>query len=248
MSHHKSSGRAVIYFPDGCVYLGPWKSAEARGNYDRIIAEWLANGRRAPRPASSGMTVGEIMAAYLEHCQNYSKHADGTPTSEVDNMRQVLRVVRKLYSKRIAAEFGPLALKAVREEMMRMGWCRTNINRAINRVKGMFQWATANEMLAASVYHGLQTVAGLRAGRSEARESDPVKPVSEEHVYNTLRYLSRTVAAMVKLQLLTGMRPGEVCTMRSDEIDRTSEIWIYRPLQHKTLYHGHLREIAIRPR
>jgi integrase len=55
----------------------------------------------------------------------------------------------------------------------------------------------------------------------------------------TLPFLSRQVKAMVELQLLTGMRPREVCAMRSRNIDPRGEVWIYRPLQHKNTHHGH---------
>ena len=56
----------------------------------------------------------------------------------------------------------------------------------------------------------LLAVAGLKKGRSEARETDPVKPVSEEFVQMIKPHVSRQVWAIVELQLLSGMRSGEV--------------------------------------
>jgi integrase len=41
------------------------------------------------------------------------------------------------------------------------------------------------------------------------------------------------IAAMIELQRLTGMRPDEVTIMRPCDIDRTSEIWLYQPHDHK---------------
>ena len=56
---HKRSGLAVVTLPDGFgrrrdVQLGKYDSPESRAEYDRVIAEWLANGRRfvKPGPAS----------------------------------------------------------------------------------------------------------------------------------------------------------------------------------------------------
>ena len=40
-------------------------------------------------------------------------------------------------------------------------------------------------------------------------------------------------------------RPGEVCSMKAGEIDRTGEVWQYRPAQHKTAHHGKQRVIFI---
>ena len=51
-------------------------------------------------------------------------NTDGTPTSEVDNLRQALRPLRKLYEETPAADFGPKSLKAVRGEMIRALWAQ----------------------------------------------------------------------------------------------------------------------------
>jgi hypothetical protein len=60
------------------------------------------------------------------------------------------------------------------------------------------------------VYQALRAVPGLPKGRGAARETDPVTPPPEGHVEAALPFLRPPVAAMVKLQLYTGMRPGEV--------------------------------------
>ncbi len=66
-------------------------------------------------------------------------------------------------------------------------------------------------------YQGLTTVAGLREGRTEAREKLPVGPVADEVVERTLPLLSPTVTTMVRVQRLSGMRPQEVILMRARE-------------------------------
>ena len=95
--------------------------------------------------------------------------------------------------------------------MVDAGMCRTNINRTVHRIKRVFSWGVENELVPPAVYQALQAVSSLRAGRTDARESDPVLPVDEGTVNGTLPHLSRVVADMVRLQLLCGMRPGEVC-------------------------------------
>ncbi len=45
LCHHKATGQAYVTL-DGCErYLGDHGTAEARGAYDRLMAEWMANGR-----------------------------------------------------------------------------------------------------------------------------------------------------------------------------------------------------------
>jgi integrase len=70
----------------------------------------------------------------------------------------------------------------------------------------------------------------------------------------TLPHLNRHVAAMVRVQQFTGMRPGEVCIMRARDLDTTGHVWLYRPSsdqgpvgQHKTAYAGWQRIIALGP-
>lgn len=53
---------------------------------------------------------------------------------------------------------------------------------------------------------------------------------------------------MVRLQRLTGMRPAEVCQIRPADLDRTGEVWVFRPSSHKTEHHGRERSIYIGPR
>jgi integrase len=56
------------------------------------------------------------------------------------------------------------------------------------------------------------------------------------------------VADMARLQLLAGMRPGEVIMMRPCDLTmRTDGAWVYRPESHKTEHHGRERRIFIGP-
>jgi len=101
----------------------------------------------------------------------------------------------------------------------------------------------------------LGAVEGLRAGRTGARESAPVRPVPGDVVEATLPFMTPQVAAMVRLQLLTGMRPGEVIAMRGIDLDTSGPVWAYRPGSdrephgaHKTAWRGHGRVVLIGPR
>jgi integrase len=53
---------------------------------------------------------------------------------------------------------------------------------------------------------------------------------------------------MARLQRLTGCRPGEVCNLRPCDIDRSDDIWLYRPESHKTEHLGRDRVIPIGPK
>ncbi|HET6325478.1 MAG TPA: site-specific integrase, partial [Planctomycetaceae bacterium] len=84
---------------------------------------------------------------------------------------------------------------------------------------------------------------------SGAKETEPIRPVDEGTVSATIPHLSPVLAAMVRLQLLTGMRPGEVCRLRPADVTiGKSGTWTYRPSVHKTEHHeGRERRIFIGP-
>jgi hypothetical protein len=217
---HKQSGQAIVTLPDGHggrhdVLLGKYDTEESRAEYARVVAEWAAGARRVtPRPGDPGLSVNELLLAYRPFVETYYRHPDGSPTSEVGNVRLALRRLRALYGHTAAADFDSLSLEALRTEMIKGGLCRNRINKDVARVKRLFKWAAAKRLVPGEVYLNLQTVEGLRAGRSPARETAPVRPVASAVVEDTLPHMRPQVAAMVRLQLLTGMRPGEVVVIR----------------------------------
>src|SRR4051812_4484445 len=171
---HKPSGQAVVTLSGEDHYLGRHGSPESRQVYERLLAEWLASRRRPPEPEGSApdLTVNELLLLYWEHVQRYYVK-DGKPTSEPGTIRQALRPVRELYGDTQAKDFGPLALKAVRQAMIERGWCRTFINKQVNRVKRLFAWAAGEELLPLAVYQALTTVAGLRKDPSQGPREAP---------------------------------------------------------------------------
>src|SRR5436190_9396500 len=94
----------------------------------------------------------------------------------------------------------------------------------------------------------LREVEPLLRGKTAARETNRVRSIPPAHVEPVLPLLSRQVKAMVELQLITAMRPGEVCAMRTCDIDTTTKPWTYRPAAHKTEHHGHERIIHLGPK
>ena len=227
---HKARNCAVVTIDGKNHYLGPYGSPESHEKYARLIAEWRASQRHPLRGpvsplADPGLSINELLLAYFRHVQTYYVK-DGQPTSEQDNIRQALRFIRQLYGTSPAADFGPMALKNVRQAMIDAGRSRKLINKDVNRIRQMFGWAVENELLPVAVAQALREVKGLRRGRSAARETAPVMPVSEEHIRAILPHLSPQVAAMVRLQHLCGARPQEIISIRPCEIVTDGDVWL----------------------
>jgi integrase len=248
--NHKPSGQAVVTLDGRDIYLGRYGTDESRAEYDRMIAEWLTNGRRLPAPNSgtgSDLTVNEMLLAYLRHVDRYYLK-NGKPTVEPGNIRLAIRPLRQLHGHTTARDFGPLALKTVRQSMIDSGLCRSEINRRIGRLVRAFKWAVSEEIVPPGVHQALQAVPGLRRGRSDMRESKPIKPVPDTSIEAIRPFVAPQVWAMVELQRLSAMRPGEVVSMRTIDLDTTGNIWTYTPQSHKTEHHGKRRQIHLGPR
>jgi integrase len=246
--HHKPSGQAYVRIGGKFVYLGVHNSPESKREYGRIIAETAASPMPdAPNPQSiEGLTIVEVCAAYLDFAVGYyRKH--GKASRHIEAIKLSIGRIKELYGSTPALEFGPRSLKALRQKMIDQGLSRNYINDQVENLKRMFKWAVSEELMPPSAYQGLSTVAGLRPGRTDARETPPIVPVAAAVVDATLPHLPAVVADMVRLQRLTGCRPGEVCIMRPVDVDRSNEVWEYRPSSHKTEHHGKQRTIYIGP-
>ena len=113
-------------------------------------------------------TVTEVVVGFTEFAINYYRK-DGKPTNEVRMIKGAIKIARQLYGRDLAIKFGPFALKACRQKMIELGWCRNNINRQTDRIKRMIKWATENEMIPGAVYQALRCVKGLKRGGTDAK-------------------------------------------------------------------------------
>ncbi|MCA8994174.1 MAG: hypothetical protein KDA88_19495 [Planctomycetaceae bacterium] len=202
-SHHKASGRAVVRIGGRDHYLGAYGSDESHAAYARLIAEWRFQKKAArekpkslPTPSRTIMTVSEVMVKYRDFAIGYYTK-NGEPNKEFVEMRIALKPVRELYGDTPACDFGPLKLQAVRQKMIDDGLSRGVINNRINRIRRFFKWSVAEELVPPSVMEGLRAVAGLKRGRTNAREAKPVQPVPDEFVDAVLPYVAPPVAAMI---------------------------------------------------
>ena len=194
--HYTPKDLAVVRLDGKDHYLGKYNSEESREKYRRLVAEWLATSQSdlPHRPTKSdsdgGLTVSELILAYVKFADGYYVK-DGRPTVEPTNIRIVLRLVRRLYGITPANSFGPLALKAVREEMIRAGNCRSEINRRVGRIVRMFKWGVSEELVPPGVHEASgPSPVSARAARWPGRN-----PPSGRSRTPTSRRSGRTSAA-----------------------------------------------------
>ncbi len=137
------------------------------------------------------------MVLYWRHAERYYTR-DGEQSREFDNIRRSLRHLKPLYGHTPATQFGPRALKTLRQGLIDQKLARSTINARIRKIPRMFRWAAGEELIPASVHHGLKAVEGLRRGRDGVREAPPVLPVSDEHVTAVLPFVTAPIRAMIQ--------------------------------------------------
>jgi integrase len=140
-------------------------------------------------------------------------------------------------------EFGPKSLKSVVDRWVAEGITRRSVNKMLGTVKRMWRWLVGEELLAAEYFHRLQAVEGLRLGRTTAPDNPPVKPAVRTDVEAALPFMPPAVAAVVRLQILSGARCGELLVMKPADVDRAGEVWTYSPATHKGTWRGKGRTI-----
>jgi integrase len=225
---------------------GEFNSPESRIALEELKAEVkVSEGGVVSKKRSVSMP--EMLEAYLAYARGYYM-SNGTTTSMVGICEALAKVLTGMFPDKPAASFSPLLLKSAIERWIKEGRSRDGINRWIGMVKRVWKWAASEELLPVNCYLALTTVSGLQRGRSAARETDPIEPVSAFVVNATMPHLNRFVAGLVCVQWLTGMRPGEACRLRRCEIDMSGDVWLYKPAHHKTAHKGKARVIPIGPK
>ncbi|MFO0792364.1 MAG: site-specific integrase, partial [Pirellulales bacterium] len=259
------------------IYLGPYGSPRSHERYQETLGKWKKHRHEEAKadageellPVSSAssakpvitaaklrtkrllgqpITVNEVIYVYRLHTFSYyQKH--GEVTREAGVIDDALRILRKHFGDAQASEFCPVALDELRERMIEeLDWSRKYLNKQVSRIRSMFKWASAKEIVDAAIPAALRELAGLKRGRTKARETRRIRVVDDSIVEMTLPKLPETVADMVRIQRLTSARPGEICSMAPADIDCTSDVWIYRPVEFKTEHFEKDRFIAIGPR
>lgn len=243
-SLHKATGQARVVLDGQHHYLGPHGSDESKRRYRELINRWKL---RHDNPEMARITIGELVILYDDHASSYYRK-DGKPTSTIHAIRLALRPLVSMFSKTRVAEFGPAKLIAVRQKMIEAGRERKSINSSVGKIVQMFRWGVEQELCPSEIASALSCVSGLKKGRSNATESQSVKPVALNRVEVVKPHLAIPLQGAVDFQLATASRPGEALQLRLRDIDRSGDVWLYRPDSHKTAHHEKDRVILCGPK
>ena len=234
-----STGVGFYEYRGKRYYLrGAYDSMESKAAYRAFIRTLMGDptGGAPMKPP----TIAQLVLAWAKHCESYYG-GEGEYFNCVAAAQHLADFARLP-----PAEFGPLKLKAIQKKLAADKRLRKSINAITGRIKRMFNWAVSEELVDASVAHGLAAVGGLRANRTSATESAPKQPVAWEHVLATIPHLNPTVRLMVLMQWHTGVRSKSLCLATPEQFKTDVEPWEWRP-QHKTEHLGAKLVVFIGP-
>lgn len=251
-------GRDRAWWMGRWYEMGRTGSPEARAAYQRFLAECEPD-LPPPLPAAHRpkLLVADLTRAFLAHLGTLRR-----ARQTVERYERALGAVGELYGLEPVAAFGPLALAAVQRSLAERGLTRRYVSHLIACVRKCWSWGVARQMIPVELHTALGTVGGLERGQHGCSESREVEPVPDGDVERTLAKLRPTVADMVRLQRLSGMRPGEVCGLTPAEVHRAGPVrvvgrgwvdvgtlgcWLYAPASHKTDRLGHGRYVTLGP-
>lgn len=240
-----SSGQARVTINGKDHLLGLYGSPQSKEAYGRLIAEYSASG--APKTfgkVPEDLKMEDLLYAYLQHSKVY--YANST---EHANMKTVLKPMTELYADTLVGNFGVTEFKAIRAWWQKDATrTRQYVNKQMKRTMRVIKWAVAEGLMSPTTHMALKCIEPLRRGRCDMREAQPVKCVDTKLVESTLPLLTKVVADMIRFQLATGCRPGEVCKIKPGMVDRTGDVWQIELEEHKTAYRGRQRTIFVGPK
>jgi integrase len=248
-----SSGQARVRLCGKTFYLGLWGSAEAHGRYAELIREWEANGREpiGPQPITAveaTLTVRDLSAQYqawIVTTGRFLKHGKDT------SRRRLTRRVLKLFE----GFAGAVPVRRLNEALL-VQWrdrievdhptlVRATINRWVWLVKDALRWGKPRGLVPKAVWLDCASLPNLKRGECSGRPERGKRArraVAIQDVERVAAHCHPQIAAMMRLQICTSMRPGDVCLMRWADIDKKGPngTWVYTVEGAKTEHLGHV--------
>jgi hypothetical protein len=118
--------------PDGRqVWFGHKTNPQSAQKYAAFITAIQSGEPVAVITATSRPTINDVCLRFLtEHCQRY-RGSDGKPSAEVRCLKGVTKLLRELFGRTVADDFGMLELRAVRQRKIDSGWSRQFVNKQV---------------------------------------------------------------------------------------------------------------------
>ncbi len=233
------SGRAFVTVGGKRIYLGTHGTPEGYAKYSKILQALKENDGRFPdgfdiNLNDAVLSVSLVTAEFRSYAE--SRYSDNK------NERRRLMLLCDLLDEKFgdvaASEFWPRKLNELRNTFIDRSNARRYVNDQVARTVQIFKHAVSMELIKISQLDKLRTLEPLLRGKTAAKESKRRTPASLESVRAAAGFMSPTSHAIRRVMVSTGMRPFEVISMKPANVNRSGEVWVYVPDNHKTENYG----------
>jgi integrase len=245
ISHHDARSWTSFWYDDGgnkrTKRFGKQREVTAKQAKalfdDWIQTSWKRHEHvRNPGSPSAVFTVSRLADHYLDFARTIYRKA-GQETSHVLTIEYALGTLSRLYGDNPADSLSNPQLAKLRDAMIHdaNGKARSikTVNGRLHAIQQAYKWGREKGHVSAATLADVLAVSRLRRGRSAAKDPQLVQPIAQDIVDTTLVHCPPTLTAMIRLNWLTGMRPGEVCIIRPCDIETGGMAWLYHPYRHK---------------
>ena len=235
----------MVAFQKKRIYFeGEYNSPESVAGYQAFLRQHfpfhvIKNPIVLDRKSRAASIVSDVATSFLSWAQSY--YPPGR-SSGYQNIRSAMKWLLQVCEGESVKTFCPLRLKHIQKVMAADGQSRDYVNQTIGKIKQAFKWAASEEMIPAEVWHGLNTVSGIKKGRMGIREPKRRATLTWDTVAPVLAELSPTITRMILLQWTTGVRSDSLCSATPEQFDRSRDPWHWRP-KHKMQFTG--KEIIV---
>jgi len=192
------------------------------------------------------LTVAKSLEQYAEHYWTiYDPNDVQLQSNFRQRIRELLRSMAHILDKH-PDQVDVADLDIMRDLWTERGLSIRSMRHYFSYVRKFFQWCVSKGLTGVEIMTHLDCLPPIDTKEyPKAKPPQRRQPVTVEQVKRTLPHLTATAAAMVQTSLHTGMRPGELCRMRWQDIDVSGDIWVYTPTYHKNTWRGKERNIYI---
>lgn len=208
---HSSRDLGFVEFNGHRTYFpGRHNSQESNAAYREFLAKNCSvKADPAAKPEPSGLTIVSLSAAFLAALY---EQENGNKRGIFGVYKWALKPFVAQHGHELAADFGPLALKRWRDKLAEAEKSRSYIGNCLSAIKQTFKWGVSEELIPAAVWHALQSVPGLKPGKSKALEQRKKKPVPWSFLELVLPEASPCLQAMLPAGHFSSVPNIQRCT------------------------------------
>ena len=244
---HRASGQAVVTINGRDYYLGPHGTKASKVEYDRLITEWLSSGRSssfgAPEAGHHRRRAAGRLPEARRQLLRQEASAASTPRSSAPSGRlrscTAARPPRSSASPSSRPSGSTSRRPAAAAATSTRSWAGSSGSLSGPPPRGRFRRACPRTWPSSPA-----------CGRASATSTSPIpsSPWTTRSWTPPSRTSPRSSPTWCGSSAPPGMRPAEVCILRPCDLDRSGEVWFYRPSHHKTEHHGKERIVPIGPK